>query len=45
MGEILVKLPNETFKVKITGDRPTVEEQLKINNMLPMKLKLLQVMI
>ena len=34
MGEILVKLPNETFKVKITGDRPTVEEQLKINNII-----------
>ena len=34
MGEILVKLPNETFKVKITGDKPTVEEQLKINNII-----------
>lgn len=33
MGEMLINLPNESFKVKIKGDKPTVEEQLKLNDL------------
>ena len=30
MGQITVNLPNETFTVKIAGDTPTIEEELKL---------------
>jgi len=33
MGEIQINLPNESFKVRIKGDAPTVEEQIKINDL------------
>ena len=33
MGEMLINLPNESFKVKIKGDKPTIEEQLKLNDL------------
>ena len=34
MGVLKVNLPNETFNVRIAGDKPTVQEQIKINDLI-----------
>jgi hypothetical protein len=33
MGVLKVNLPNETFNIRIAGDEPTVQEQIKINDL------------
>ena len=34
MSVLKVNLPNETFNVRIAGDKPTVQEQIKINDLI-----------
>ena len=37
MGQIKVNLPNESFTVKIAGDKPTIEEELKLAELIRTK--------
>ena len=34
MGQILLQLPNETVRFEFAGDKPTVEEQFKIGQVI-----------
>ena len=43
MGEINIQLPNETLKFEFAGDKPTIEEQFKISNIIREKRRQLKV--